>query len=140
MAEAVKVEITDDTGKTTISAQPVAKAKTKVDTATNEGAKENAKRSNASVVAKMVAARSVSYATSNVGKWTGNTRNQNNVNALKTGVTYGVSIATNPMLGLTTMALDFTTTMFDYAYENQMDRYRTQAYNTRIGGKGGYRK
>lgn len=140
MAEAVKVEITDDTGKTTISGQPVAKAKTKVDTATNDSAKENAKRSNASVIAKMVAARSVSYATSNVGKWTGNSKNQNMVNTIKTGVTYGVSVATNPVLGLTTMALDFTTTMFDYAYENQMDKYRVQQYNARIGGKGGYRK
>ena len=140
MAEAVKVEITDDTGKTTISGQPVAKAKTKVDTAANDSAKENAKRSNASVIAKMVAARSVSYATSNVGKWTGNSKNQNMVNTIKTGVTYGVSVATNPVLGLTTMALDFTTTMFDYAYENQMDKYRVQQYNARIGGKGGYRK
>ena len=140
MAEAVKVEITDDTGKTTIQSQKPTTAKSKVDTATNDAAKDNAKRSNASVIAKMVAARSVSYATSNVGKWTGNSRNQNLVNNIKTGVTYGESTLTNPVLGLTTMALDFTTTLFDYAYENTMDRYRVEQYNARVGGKGGYRK
>lgn len=138
MAEAVKVEITDDTGKTTISSQPAKSAKQ--NKALNESAKENAKRNNASVIAKMVASRSISYATSNVGKWTGNTRNQNMVNTIKTGVAYGVSTLTNPVLGLTTMALDLSTTLFDYHYENTIDRYRVQQYNARIGGKGGYRK
>ena len=140
MAEAVKVEITDDTGKATISAAAPSSTSNGNNASLNQNSKENNKKSNAAVVAKMVAMRSVSYATSNIGKWTGNSRNQNMMNTAKQTIGYGMALASNPWLGMAVIAMDGITNMIDYAWEMNKDKNRVNQVNARTGGKGGYRK
>lgn len=141
MAEAIKVQITDDTGVQTISANGgVASNSNGNNKPLNPQAKENNKKSNASVVAKMMAMRSVSYATSNIGKWTGNTRNQDMVNNMKTAVGYGIAFATNPLLGLAVVSMDAITTIADYSYERKWEKIQANQNLLRTGGKGGYRR
>ena len=106
----------------------------------NQQAKTNKQKSNAAVVSKMIAFRSVSYATSNVGKWTGNKNNQATVNAIKTGIGYATAFAINPLLGAVAVGLDAATYAIDYAYERKWENIRVQQAQARIGGKGGYRR
>ena len=141
MAEAIKIQITDDTGVQTISANGgVASSSNGENKPLNPQAKANNKKSNASVVAKMMAMRSVSYATSNIGKWTGNSRNQETVNNMKTAVGYGVAFATNPFLGLAVVSMDAITTIVDYSYERKWEKIQANQKQLRTGGKGGYRR
>ena len=141
MAEAIKVQITDDTGVQTISANGgVASNSNGNNKPLNPQAKENNKKSNASVVAKMMAMRSVSYATSNIGKWTGNASNQDMVNNMKTAVGYGIAFATNPLLGLAVVSMDAITTIADNVWEDRQDAVRVSQQRARVGTRGGYRR
>lgn len=97
-------------------------------------------RSMAQILAVTTAKRSINYLTSNVGKWTGNSRNQRQVDAFKTAVGYGIAFSMNPLLGVATVAMDGLTNVLDYVYEQRNDRARVDNYNVRTGGKGGYRK
>jgi hypothetical protein len=88
----------------------------------------------------MVAMRSINYVTSNVGKWTGSTRNQQVVNNVKQLIGYGVAFAVNPILGAVTVALDGVTNALDYAYERKWEKIRVEQAQVKTGGKGGYRR
>jgi hypothetical protein len=140
MAEAIKVKITDDLGTTTISTNASGVSGNSTNKPLNPSAKENQKKSTANVVAKTLAMRSISYASSNVGKYTGNSRNQAVVNNIRTGMGYAVAFATNPILGIAVMSMDGITTALDYAYENKWNQIKANQMQIRIGGKGGYRR
>ena len=76
----ITVRITDDTGATStnrVSKAPktAQKAAEQLDPK-NEAAKQNKDNSTTIAVASLMASRAASYCTSNVGKWTGNSRNQ----------------------------------------------------------------
>jgi len=138
MAEPIKVLLTDDTGTATITTGNV--AQNNPNKPINESAKANKKASMLSTVSHLVAMRAVSYTTSNIGKWTGNTRAQNVINGAKTAVGYGIAFAVNPLLGAVTVGLDGVTTVLDYAYENKWQNIRSAQAQARAGGKGGYRR
>lgn len=138
MAEPIVVTVKDETGVTTKQTGQTSKADP--NKATNPQAKANKKASTTSVVATMIAMRSINYATSNVGKWTGNKNNQALVNSIKTGISYGVAFAVNPILGAVTVGLDAATYALDYAYERKWEQIRVQQAQARTGGKGGYRR
>lgn len=92
------------------------------------------------MVALSVAKRSASYITSNIGKWSGNSRNQTIVNNVSRLAGYGMAFAANPYLGAVVVAMDGITSALDYAYENRWNQIREQQAQIRIGGKGGYRR
>ena len=92
------------------------------------------------MMALSVAKRSVSYITSNIGKWSGNSRNQTMVNNVSKLAGYGMAFAANPYLGAVVVAMDGITTTLDYAYENKWNQIQTQQAQIRTGGKGGYRR
>ena len=139
MSEPIVVKITDQTGtKTTQVGNSSNSANSNL--ALNSQAKENKSKSNAAVVSKMIALRSVNYATSNIGKWTGNKNNQAIVNTVKTGIGYATAFAINPILGAVAVGLDAATYAIDYAYERKWETIRVQQAQARIGGKGGYRR
>ena len=139
MSEPIVVKITDQTGtKTTQVGNSSNSANSNL--ALNSQAKENKSKSNAAVVSKMIALRSVNYATSNIGKWTGNKNNQAIVNTVKTGIGYATAFATNPILEAVAVGLDAATYAIDYTYERKWETIRVQQAQARIGGKGGYRR
>ena len=96
----ITVRITDDTGATStnrVSKAPktAQKAAEQLDPK-NEAAKQNKDNSTTIAVASLMASRAASYCTSNVGKWTGNSRNQDRVNMLQQGVGLGMSAIISP--------------------------------------------
>ena len=138
MAEPIKVLLTDETGTATITTGNV--AQNNPNQPINDSAKANKKSSMAQTATHLVVLRAVNYTTSNVGKWTGNTRTQNIINGTKQALGYGIAFAVNPILGAVTVGLDGVTTVLDYAYENKRNNIKAEQAQARAGGKGGYRR
>jgi hypothetical protein len=138
MAEPIQVKITDDTGTSTISAGNV--SQNNPNKPINQSARENKKASVLTTASHMVLMRSINYTTSNVGKWTGSNRLQNQINTTKQLIGYGVAFAVNPILGAVTVAMDGFTNVIDYAYEDKWNRIKSEQAQARSGGKGGYRR
>ena len=78
------------------------------------------------MIALSVAKRSVSYVTSNIGKWSGNSRNQNAMNNISKVAGYGMALAVNPYLGMAAIAMDGITYALDYAWENKWNQIQEQ--------------
>lgn len=138
MAEPIKVLLTDETGTATITTGNV--AQNNPNQPINDSAKANKKSSMAQTAAHLVVLRAVNYTTSNVGKWTGNSRAQNIINGAKQALGYGITFAVSPFLGAVTLGLDGVTTVLDYAYENKWQNIKSAQAQARVGGKGGYRR
>ena len=139
MAEPIRVVISDDTGTATVKGGGTSQASANNKSA-NPQAKGNKKAAVAQSAATMIAMRSINYATSNVGKWTGNSSYQNQINVAKQAIGYGMAFAINPILGAVTVALDGATNAIDMIYENKKNQVMSNEAMNRIGGKGGYRK
>lgn len=142
MAENTPIVVTvkDETGTTSVNAGNVSGGGSSNNKPLNQQAKTNSSKSMAGVVGTMIAMRSINYVTSNVGKWTGSTRNQQVVNNVKQLIGYGVAFAVNPILGAVTVALDGVTNALDYAYERKWEKIRVEQAQVKTGGKGGYRR
>ena len=140
MAEPITVIVKDETGTSqSVQAGNVANSGSS-NKPLNPQAKNNSSKSTAGVIGTMVAMRSINYITSNVGKWTGNSRNQQAVNNVKQLIGYGIAFAVNPVLGAVSVALDGVTHALDYAYERKWEQIRVEQAQARTGGKGGYRR
>ena len=109
-------------------------------TLNNTQSKPNNSKSTASMVATMVAMRTVSYATSNIGKWTGNSRNQAAVDSITKATGYAVAFASNIYVGLATVGVDFMTEIANVVYDNYWLNAQAKQAQARTGGKGGYRR
>ena len=95
--------------------------------------KENANNSQSLAIASMVASQSFSYMTSNVGKWTGSTRNQTAVNNAMQLVSIGAMAYINPALAVVNVGLNLATTAIDTAYEQKWDSYSKDYARKRAG-------
>lgn len=79
--------------------------------------------------ATMAGRQAINYATSNVGKWTGNSHNQTVVNNIGQMVGFGALAYANPIVAGVTAAMTIGTTVADNFYEQSWDRARsTNAY------------
>lgn len=85
------------------------------------------------VVAASTVKKSIGYATSNVGKWTGSSQAQQAVDSATKMVGYGAAIAANPALGLATVAFDLATKALDYAFERKWQDRETEELRRRSG-------
>ena len=134
----VRVIVKDERGQTTSdtitnkSPTTSQQAGTKADPK-NNSAKENKKSSQGLAIASMVASRTFNYATSNVGKWTGNTRNQETVNMIQQGVSLGAAAYINPYLALAMAAVQLGTTAFDTAWTNNQEILKSNVRKLRAG-------
>ncbi len=133
----ITVRITDDTGATStnrVSKTPktAQKAAEQLDPK-NEAAKKNKEDSTTIAVASLMASRAVSYCTSNVGKWTGNSRNQDRVNMLQQGVGTGMSAIISPYLTVAMAGMQIGTTAFDAFQTNRLEAQRAE-YRRLIAG------
>lgn len=107
---------------------------------TDKNKNDSLKKTTTQILAVTTAKRSISYLTSNVGKWSGNTRTQTMVNNVSKLAGYGIAFAANPILGAATVALDGITNVIDTWWEQKWDRVRSEQAQARAGGKGGYRR
>ena len=118
----IKVTITDNGTQSTTSktiqqrANTTKEATEKLDPK-NEASTQTKKDSQVMVVAGMVASRSFNYITSNVGKWTGNSRNQETVNNIRQVVSLGASAVVSPWLTLAMAGMQLGTTAMDTSYQ-----------------------
>ena len=141
MAEPIVITVKDELGTTSTKAGVSSNNATgQSQTALNGQAKTNKSKSNAAVVSKMIALRSVNYTTSNIGKWTGNKQNQASINAIRTGIGYATAIAINPLIGAVAVGLDAATYAIDYSFERRAEKIQAIEVQNRVGGKGGYRR
>ena len=72
----IEIIIKDERGEEAVQGGGGSNTNIQPDSMPNQQAKENKKASALQAAAMMVAMRSISYASSNIGKWTGNSRNQ----------------------------------------------------------------
>ena len=130
MAE-IKVKITDESGQTqtigTIS--PTSGAKL---IATPE-VKQNKNSAVLVAAGTMAIQQTMQYTTSNIGKWTGSSYRQNQVNNLIQGAGLAVLFKTNPVLAVTTTALQIGMTAIDYSIEQKWDKKRSKQDLARLG-------
>lgn len=133
----ITVTVKDETGSKsttvnkkipTTSSQATEKVEPK-----SEAAKHSKKESQGLAVASMVATRTFSYVTSNVGKWTGNSRNQDTANNISSVANIGIAMTVNPYLGLAVAAFQIGTTAADAAYTNWSEGIKAQTRLTRAG-------
>ena len=134
----IKVTITDNGTQSTTSKAIQQKANTtkeateKLDPK-NEASTQTKKDSQVMVVAGMVASRSFNYITSNVGKWTGNSRNQETVNNIRQVASLGASAVVSPWLTLAMAGMQLGTTAMDTSYQLKLDEINARGRRLRAG-------
>lgn len=107
-------------------------ASERIDTKNNLATK-NKQGAQGMAIASMIASKSLNYATSNVGKWTGNSRNQDTVNAIQQVVGIGAAAYINPYLALAVAAIQVGTTAIDAAYDNYAEGLKSNIRKLRAG-------
>lgn len=137
--EPIKIIIEDQSGTEKVQGGGGANVK-QPDSMPNEQASNNKNNSMLVAAGAMVAMRSVSYATSNVGKWTGNSRNQQVVNDVQKGLSYAMAFAANVYVGIATVAFDVGSTAINSAFDRYWQEKASEQARAKFGGKGGYRK
>lgn len=80
-----------------------------------------------------VAKKSVGYATSNIGKWTGSSNAQDLANDAIKLAGYAVLVGTAPVAGIAFIAFEGIINTIDRAYEMRMDRIRIDVNKRRSG-------
>lgn len=134
----IKVTITDNGTQSTTSktiqqrANTTKEATEKLDPR-NEASTQSKKDSQVMVVAGMVASRSFNYITSNVGKWTGNSRNQETVNNIRQVASLGASAVVSPWLTLAMSGMQLGTTAIDTSYQLKLDEINARGRRLRAG-------
>lgn len=134
----IKVTITDNGTQSTTSktiqqrANTTKEATEKLDPK-NEASTQSKKDSQVMVVAGMVASRSFNYITSNVGKWTGNSKNQETVNNIRQVASLGASAVVSPLLTLAMAGMQLGTTAIDTSYQLKLDEINARARRLRAG-------
>lgn len=137
--EPIKIIIEDQSGTEKVQGGGGANVK-QPDSMPNEQASNNKTNSMLVAAGAMVAMRSVSYATSNIGKWTGNSRNQQVVNDVQKGLSYAMAFAANVYVGIATVAFDVGSTAINSAFDRYWQEKASEQARAKFGGKGGYRK
>jgi hypothetical protein len=139
----IEVVIKDQTGQQSVNVPSTPKAQGTTPQDVDKKAKQskdNQKSAALSAVAVMAVQKTASYVTSNVGKWTGNSRNQTKVNNVMKLGGYAAMAYANPYLAIAAVALEVGTQAIDYSFERYWDTKQAQQRQARTGGKGGYRR
>lgn len=144
----IKVTVKDETNSTSvqrISSKPSTSQKASEKLDPKNEASDKAKKDNQGLaIATMVATRTFSYCTSNVNKWTGNSRNQQTVGKIQQGLSVATGFMVNPILGLSMAGCEIGTTAFNAAWDNRNENEKSKLkmlkagysdYNQVIGGR-----
>lgn len=90
-------------------------------------------KTKAIAIASMAANRSLSYISSNVGKWTGSSRMQSKVNNIQQLAGLGAMAVTSWPIALASTAITIGTTALDEAYERKWDKKQSDLAKARAG-------
>ena len=93
----------------------------------------NIRKTKAIGVAAMVGSRSLSYVSSNVGKWTGNSKNQTTANNIQQIVGIGAMAVVSWPVALATVGINMATTAIDTGIEQKWDKRQSQQNLARAG-------
>lgn len=85
------------------------------------------------VTALYLARQAASYATSRVQMFTGSSASQAYVNNAMKLFGYGAAIVANPVIGLSALAFDLTTSAIDYNYALKMERVELEQRQRLLG-------
>ncbi len=134
----VRVRITDELGGSetitkNVSTSP-AKTISEKQIAIDSGQQATSiKASKNLAIATMLAKQSFNYATSNVGKWTGDSHNQAAMNTATEMISLGILALVNPGVAIATTAFKIGTTVYDTVWENKQNEYASQRKLARAG-------
>lgn len=134
----VKVLITDDRGNgesvSSASAQPVNTTINKKNGSVNsKEVKDKKEKSKAMAVATMIGSQAFSYMTSNVGKWTGSTKSQTQINNALELVSIGAMAYASMPIALAYIGINLAKTAIDTGYEQRWDTYSKEEAKKRAG-------
>lgn len=134
----VKVLITDDRGNgesvSSASAQPVNTTINKKNGSINsKEVKDKKEKSKAMAVATMIGSQAFSYMTSNVGKWTGSTKSQTQINNALELVSIGAMAYASTPIALAYVGINLAKTAIDTGYEQRWDAYSKEEARKRAG-------
>jgi hypothetical protein len=134
----VKVLITDDRGNgesvSSVSAQPVNTTINKKNGSVNsKEVKDKKEKSKAMAVATMIGSQAFSYMTSNVGKWTGSTKSQTQINNALELVSIGAMAYASMPIALAYVGINLAKTAIDTGYEQRWDAYSKEEARKRAG-------
>ena len=134
----IKVLITDNTGGNekveSPSSTPVSTTINKKNGSVNsKDVKENQALSKGLAVASMIGSQAFSYMTSNVGKWTGSTRNQTAINNVMELVSIGAMAYASLPMAIACVGVNIAKTAIDNNYEQKWDAYSKEYARKRAG-------
>ena len=134
----VKVLITDDRGNgesvSSVSTQPVNTTINKKNGSVNsKEVKDKKEKSKAMAVATMIGSQAFSYMTSNVGKWTGSTKSQTQINNALELVSIGAMAYASMPIALAYIGINLAKTAIDTGYEQRWDAYSKEEARKRAG-------
>ena len=135
----VKVLITDNRGTNESvvggsSSQPVSTTINQKNGSINsKEVKDSKLMSKGIAVATMIGTQAFSYMTSNVGKWTGSTRTQQNVNNALELVSIGAMAYANPLVAVAYVGINIAKTAIDNNYEQKWDSASKEYARKRAG-------
>lgn len=134
----IKVTITDNRGAvdstTSSSTKPVnTTINSKNGSVNSKEVKESQLASKGLAVASMVASQTFNYMTSNVGKWTGSTQQQTQINNAMQLVSIGAMAYVSPAIAVANVGINIATTAMDTAYEQRWDSYNKEYARKRVG-------
>ena len=134
----IKVTITDETGGadnvSSSSTTPVSSTiNEKNGSIKSKEVKQNQTSSKSLAIASMVASQTFNYMTSNVGKWTGSTVKQQQVNNAMQLISIGAMAYISPAIAITNVGINLATTAIDTAYEQRWDSYSKEYARKRAG-------
>lgn len=94
---------------------------------------KNIKSSKGMAIASMIGSRAFSYTTSNVGKFTGNSRAQDTTNNALQVVSLGAITYANPYIAAATIAIQLATTASNNSWDMKNDQYRVSMERAKAG-------
>lgn len=133
MAHEIKILVTDET-KTNdnLGTTTPQQASQDLSKPTDEGV-ANASKSKATMAAMMVGQQTLSYMTSNIGKWTGSKHTQTQINNASELIGLGIAFYVNPFVGAAMTAIKVGTTMADNFYEDRWEKISSDVKKKKAG-------
>lgn len=132
MAE-LKVIITDETSNEQVKLNKPNTNSTASTTIKTPETVQNKAASKALAIAAMVSQSALNYTTSNIGKWTGNSRHQTTVNNVKQVGGIAAMAYVSPFLAIASCAVQASTTAIDTYVEQKWDKKQSSQNLARAG-------
>ena len=131
----IKVVITDNRGENeqVSVSQTSNKNSNSLGSVKDQKVEESKSASKMLAVATMVGSQALNYTTSNMGKWTGDSRVQKNINSVGQVVALGMMAYANPYVAVAVAAINAGKTALDEAYDRKWDARKSNLAKAKAG-------